>query len=103
METRLVQIGNFSDSGTSLLHLVCNLYFSALQGLVDDGFIGVKRMGELDITPFATACKRNHSMLEPEVWQEYLSDPSWHPFKAFEDEFGNRKVYTKQENPTTSS
>lgn len=90
-------------SGTRLcpVPLTCN--FSALQELVDDGFIGVKRMGELDITPFATACKRNHSMLEPEVWKEYLSDPSWHPFKAFEDEFGNRKVYTKQENPTTSS
>ncbi|XP_062018316.1 factor of DNA methylation 1-like isoform X2 [Rosa rugosa] len=62
-----------------------------IRGLVDDGFIGVKRMGELDITPFATACKRDHSMLEPEVWQDYLSDPSWHPFKAIEDEFGNRK------------
>nr|XP_011461196.1 PREDICTED: factor of DNA methylation 3-like isoform X2 [Fragaria vesca subsp. vesca] len=62
-----------------------------IKELVDDGFIGVKRMGELDITPFTTACKREHSMLEPVVWQDYLSDPNWHPFKAIEDEFGNRK------------
>ena len=60
---------------------------------MDDGFIGVKRMGELDITAFSTACKRDHSLLGPDVWQDYLSDPSWHPFKAIEDKFGNRKVY----------
>ncbi|XP_024199539.1 factor of DNA methylation 1 isoform X2 [Rosa chinensis] len=62
-----------------------------IRELVDGGFIGVKRMGEIDITPFATACKRDNSMLEPEVWQDCISDPSWYPFKPIEDEFGNRK------------
>jgi hypothetical protein len=86
-----------------------------LQGLEDHGFIGVKRMGELDIMPFATACKRDHPTVEAtamavalcSVWQDYLSDASWYPFKPIEDEFGNRKVYiickTNQAYPTISS
>lgn len=75
----------------------------------------MKRIGEDDIVPFATACKRDHPTVEANaraealcsVWQDYLSDASWYPFKPIEDEFGNRKVYiiykTNQPYPTISS
>ncbi|XAR66275.1 hypothetical protein NMG60_11012447 [Bertholletia excelsa] len=55
------------------------------------GNIGVKRMGELDNKPFHEALKRKFN--DPEVeeeramelcslWEEYLRDPEWHPFKV---------------------
>ncbi|GAB4831801.1 hypothetical protein Ancab_005816 [Ancistrocladus abbreviatus] len=52
--------------------------------------IGVKRMGELDNTPFHEACKRKYpgELAEDKavelcsLWEEYLRDPEWHPFKV---------------------
>ncbi|KAF5959579.1 hypothetical protein HYC85_000788 [Camellia sinensis] len=52
--------------------------------------IGVKRMGELDNKPFHEAMKRKYSAAEAEeramelcsLWDEYLRDPEWHPFKV---------------------
>lgn len=63
--------------------------------------IGVKRMGELDTKPFTTATKRKFpkeeaakkAMVLCSQWEEYLRDPSWHPFKIIVDEGGNSKVY----------
>ncbi|VVA91487.1 unnamed protein product [Arabis nemorensis] len=51
--------------------------------------IGVKRMGELDETPFLNVCKRRYSANEAAVeaatlcstWQENVKNSSWHPFK----------------------
>ncbi|XVE99578.1 hypothetical protein REPUB_Repub03eG0211500 [Reevesia pubescens] len=51
--------------------------------------IGVKRMGELDSKPFLEAMKRryNEELAEERasehcsLWEEYLRDPDWHPFK----------------------
>lgn len=52
--------------------------------------IGVKRMGELDGKPFLEAMKRKYREEEAEdramelcsLWEEYLKDPDWHPFKV---------------------
>ncbi|CAH1430617.1 unnamed protein product [Lactuca virosa] len=51
--------------------------------------IGVKRMGELDNKPFYNAMKKRYNETEAEdkaseicsLWEEYLRDPNWHPFK----------------------
>lgn len=56
--------------------------------------IGVKRMGELDNKPFHEACKRKYGVAEPEeralelcsLWEEFLRDSEWHPFKVVEIE-----------------
>lgn len=63
--------------------------------------IGVKKMGELDIKPFLVAAKRKCSIKEVDVksaelctlWQDYLRDPSWHPFKILTGKEGNCKVF----------
>nr|DAD26436.1 TPA_asm: hypothetical protein HUJ06_027904 [Nelumbo nucifera] len=51
--------------------------------------IGIKRMGDLDSKPFFEAVKRKYSEEEAQekavdlcsLWEEYLKDPLWHPFK----------------------
>ncbi|XP_058777000.1 factor of DNA methylation 4-like [Vicia villosa] len=73
--------------------------------------ISVKRMGELDIKPFEEASKkkfpaegngkaaqrkladeRNMKAIQwCSQWDEYLRDPSWHPFKIVTDKEGNSK------------
>ncbi|KAE8681191.1 Protein INVOLVED IN DE NOVO 2 [Hibiscus syriacus] len=58
--------------------------------------IGVKRMGELDSKPFLEAMKRryNEELAEERaseicsLWEEYLKDPDWHPFKRIKLEGG---------------
>ncbi|XP_059626605.1 factor of DNA methylation 4-like [Cornus florida] len=62
--------------------------------------IGVKRMGELDEKPFYTAAKTKHSdeeALEKAVelcslWEDYLRDPSWHPYKIITVKEGSKDV-----------
>lgn len=54
------------------------------------GYLGVKRMGELDSSVFQEACKRKYpeDIAEDKaaeicsLWDEYLRDPTWHPFKV---------------------
>ncbi|KAM7522187.1 hypothetical protein LguiA_012089 [Lonicera macranthoides] len=62
-----------------------------INGLKDSrAFIAVRRMGELDEKPFHEAAKKKYSEEEaPEkalelcsLWEDYLRDPSWHPFKV---------------------
>lgn len=51
--------------------------------------IGVRRMGELDTKPFMEAMKIKYCLEDLEdwaveviqLWEEYLKDPDWHPFK----------------------
>ncbi|XP_057955214.1 protein INVOLVED IN DE NOVO 2-like [Malania oleifera] len=51
--------------------------------------IGIKRMGELNSKPFVTATQKKYSDEEADdkavelcsLWEDYLRDPSWHPFK----------------------
>ncbi|KAI3786987.1 hypothetical protein L1987_41116 [Smallanthus sonchifolius] len=54
-------------------------------------YIGVKRMGDLDIKPFIAAAKRHCSSKKEgqeraiklaSLWEDHLRDPSWHPFKV---------------------
>ncbi|XP_040992286.1 factor of DNA methylation 4-like [Juglans microcarpa x Juglans regia] len=67
--------------------------------------IGVKRMGELDIKPFTTAAKRKFpkeeaaekAMVLCSQWEDYLRDPSWHPFKIILDEGGKSKEVMNEE------
>ncbi|KAL5098817.1 hypothetical protein RYX36_003144 [Vicia faba] len=55
------------------------------------GDIGVKRMGELDDRPFLEAMKKKFNVDDAEdrasemcsLWEEYMKDPDWHPFKIF--------------------
>lgn len=62
-----------------------------INGLKDSrGFIGVKRMGELEAKPFVVAARKkypkdvapNEALKLCSMWEDYLRDPSWHPFKV---------------------
>ncbi|XP_021769001.1 protein INVOLVED IN DE NOVO 2-like [Chenopodium quinoa] len=63
---------------------------NGLKEMSNRGFIGVKRMGELDSAVFQEACKRKYpeDIAEDKaaefcsLWDEYLRDPEWHPFKV---------------------
>lgn len=52
--------------------------------------IAIKRMGEIDRSPFQTVCKERYSAEDWEeqcaklctFWQDSLMDPHWHPFKT---------------------
>ncbi|TKY58524.1 hypothetical protein E2542_SST15587 [Spatholobus suberectus] len=79
----------------------------ARQALVDGikelpshGNIRLKRMGELDTRPFLEAMKKRYNEEEADeraselcsLWEEYLKNPDWHPFKVIMVE-GKEKVY----------
>ncbi|KAB1225962.1 hypothetical protein CJ030_MR1G006670 [Morella rubra] len=67
--------------------------------------IGIKIMGELDTKPFFAATKRKFSKEEADEkaleqcsqWEDYLRDPSWHPFKIIVDKAGNAKEVVDEE------
>ncbi|CAN6556706.1 unnamed protein product [Malus baccata var. baccata] len=58
--------------------------------------IGVKRMGDLDQKPFQIATKEKYSNEAADekaveycsLWEAYLRDPNWHPFKIITDQEG---------------
>ncbi|MED6158272.1 hypothetical protein PIB30_031230 [Stylosanthes scabra] len=60
-----------------------------VKDLCTRGNIGVRRMGELDIRPFVDFMRKRCNDEEAEerslemcsLWEEYLKDPDWHPFK----------------------
>ncbi|XP_022765144.1 protein INVOLVED IN DE NOVO 2 isoform X2 [Durio zibethinus] len=62
---------------------------NGLKEISSRAHIGVKRMGELDSKPFLEAMKRryNEDLAEERaselcsLWEEFLKDPDWHPFK----------------------
>ncbi|KMT18331.1 hypothetical protein BVRB_2g024880 [Beta vulgaris subsp. vulgaris] len=63
---------------------------NGLKDMSNRGYLGVKRMGELDSSVFQEACKRKYpeDIAEDKaaeicsLWDEYLRDPTWHPFKV---------------------
>ncbi|XP_004503147.1 protein INVOLVED IN DE NOVO 2 [Cicer arietinum] len=63
---------------------------NAIKEIATRAQIGVKRMGELDTGPFLEAMKKRYNEEEAEdkaselcsLWEEYLKDPDWHPFKV---------------------
>nr|GEU90434.1 uncharacterized protein [Tanacetum cinerariifolium] len=60
-----------------------------MKELPKNSHLGVKRMGELENKPFYDAMKRKYNESEAEdraselcsLWEEFLRDPNWHPFK----------------------
>ncbi|XP_040867886.1 kinesin-like protein KIF20B [Glycine max] len=62
----------------------------AIKELQSHGNIRLKRMGELDTRPFLEAMKQRYNEEDAEeraselcsLWEEYLKDPDWHPFKV---------------------
>ncbi|KAE8039064.1 hypothetical protein FH972_011512 [Carpinus fangiana] len=69
------------------------------------GNIGIKRMGELESKPFLTATKRKFPDEEADekgvelcsLWEDYLRDPSWHPFKIILGKEGSTKEIIDEE------
>ncbi|KAI3838149.1 hypothetical protein MKX03_000667 [Papaver bracteatum] len=63
-----------------------------LREMPSRAFIGVKRMGDLEMKPFYEMCKRKYCSDEAYVkaveictsWEACLRDPHWHPFKIIE-------------------
>ncbi|KAL7264472.1 hypothetical protein ACSBR1_002430 [Camellia fascicularis] len=74
------------------------------------GVIGVKKMGELDNKPFQTAAKRKYAVREAELkaielcslWEGYLRDPSWHPFKVIPVEGDHEEIIDKEDDKLRS-
>ncbi|CAJ1941947.1 unnamed protein product [Sphenostylis stenocarpa] len=70
------------------------------------GNIRLKRMGELDTKPFIEAMKKRYNEEEVQekaselcsLWEEYLKNPEWHPFKVIMAE-GKEKVSVKHRSP----
>ncbi|XP_010678966.2 factor of DNA methylation 5 [Beta vulgaris subsp. vulgaris] len=66
--------------------------------------IGVKRMGEIDLTAFIRECKKRFPVtvaftkagIECSLWQNKLLDSTWHPFKII-DIHGNLKEVINEE------
>ncbi|KAG5565083.1 hypothetical protein RHGRI_001091 [Rhododendron griersonianum] len=61
---------------------------NGLTGQSSRATIGIKRMGDLDSKPFYIAAKRKYgkeadskAMELCSLWDAYLRDPNWHPFK----------------------
>ncbi|XP_071706181.1 protein INVOLVED IN DE NOVO 2-like [Rutidosis leptorrhynchoides] len=62
--------------------------------------IGVKRMGELENKPFLDAMKMKYGDMDAEdrasemcsLWEEYLRDPNWHPFKMLTDNGKSKEI-----------
>ncbi|CAL5334185.1 unnamed protein product [Camellia sinensis] len=74
------------------------------------GVIGVKKMGELDNKPFQTAAKRKYAVREAELkaielcslWEGYLRDPNWHPFKVIPVEGDHKEIIDKEDDKLRS-
>ena len=62
--------------------------------------IGVKRMGELVTKPFMDALQQKYCQQDVEdraidvlqLWEDYLKDPDWHPFKRIKLENQEREM-----------
>ncbi|KAI3806919.1 hypothetical protein L1987_22837 [Smallanthus sonchifolius] len=62
--------------------------------------IGVKRMGEIDTSPFHDACKEKFNSEEAQIkatelcslWQDKLKNPEWHPVKVVAVDGAHKEV-----------
>ncbi|KAG0487809.1 hypothetical protein HPP92_006620 [Vanilla planifolia] len=68
--------------------------------LKGNSLIGVKRMGDLDVKPFQSACKKRFPAEDADIkaselcstCDEAIRNPSWHPFKIVECGGENKEV-----------
>ncbi|KAK1379402.1 hypothetical protein POM88_026146 [Heracleum sosnowskyi] len=70
-------------------------------------WIGVKKVGELDVNPFHAACKEKYTGPEAEekalelcsLWEDQLRDPDWFPVKiaALEGVYGCKEVIDEED------
>ncbi|KAG4939248.1 hypothetical protein JHK84_045440 [Glycine max] len=66
------------------------LSLAGMKELSSHSNIRLKRMGEIDTIPFLDAMKKRYNEEEAEeraselcsLWEEYLKNPDWHPFKV---------------------
>jgi len=73
-------------------------------------FICVKRMGELEGMPFHVAAKRKYAGEEVadkamelcSLWEDYLRDPSWHPFKVISVGEGHQEIIDEDDDKLKS-
>ncbi|AAF79392.1 Factor of DNA methylation 4 [Arabidopsis thaliana] len=64
----------------------------SMRELTTRAYIGVKRMGALDETPFKKVAKEKYPAVEADkkaeelcsLWEEHLGDSAWHPIKVVE-------------------
>lgn len=78
---------------------------NGLKDMSNRAFIGVKRMGELDSKPFQNASRRRYSSEEADckavemcsLWEKYLTDPFWHPFKVITVEGSHKEVINEED------
>lgn len=82
------------------LHEARHAIIMGLKESASSTYIGVKIMGDLDKQPFVAAAKRIYSRKYGKraadnkaaelcsLWEQYLRDPHWHPFKIISDEEG---------------
>ncbi|XP_048499991.1 factor of DNA methylation 1 [Beta vulgaris subsp. vulgaris] len=67
--------------------------------------IGVKRMGEIDEKAFVMQCKKKYkgddALIKASkgcsLWQKYLGDPAWHPFKIIETNGKNEEIINEED------
>ncbi|KAM0912653.1 hypothetical protein ACQ4PT_012632 [Festuca glaucescens] len=67
--------------------------------------IGIKRMGDLDLKSFASACKHKMSKEDAEVtasilcskWENEIKNPEWYPFKVIIDDSGKEKEILRED------
>ncbi|KAH9702106.1 protein involved in de novo 2 [Citrus sinensis] len=78
---------------------------NALKELAGRAHIGLKRMGELDNKPFLEVMNRKYNEEEAEeraselcsLWEEYLKDPDWHPFKVITAEGKHKEIINEED------
>lgn len=71
-----------------------------LNDISSRSLIGVKRMGELESKSFLESCKRKFSAQEADeksvelcsLWEDYLREPQWHPYKMIKDSDGLKEI-----------
>ncbi|PRQ33878.1 hypothetical protein RchiOBHm_Chr5g0062541 [Rosa chinensis] len=68
--------------------------------------IGVKTLGDLDLKAFQVAAKRRYTAIEEaneravelcSVWEDYVGDSNWNPYKVIMDETGKRMEIIDEE------
>ncbi|KAK3005123.1 hypothetical protein RJ639_017847 [Escallonia herrerae] len=78
---------------------------NGLNELSKSAHIRVKRMGELDSKPFHEAMKRKYNEADVDerasevcsLWEEYLRDPEWHPFRVINVDGKHQEVIDDQD------